>query len=160
MPSFDVVSEVDMHELQNAMDQTEREVTTRFDFKGSNATITKKDNEITLSANSDFQIKQMLDILYQKMAKRGIDIQTLDVGKIEPSGKTANVKINVRQGIDKELSKKIVKFIKESKVKVQAAIQGEQVRITGKKRDDLQEIIALLRTAELDMPLQFTNFRD
>ena len=160
MPSFDVVSEVDMHELQNAIDQTEREVTTRFDFKGSNAKIEKNDNVITLTASNDFQIKQMLDILYQKMAKRGIDIQTLDVGKIEPAGKGANVKINVRQGIDKELSKKIVKYVKDSKVKVQAAIQGEQVRITGKKRDDLQEIIALLRTADLGLPLQYTNFRD
>lgn len=164
MPSFDVVSEVDMHELANAVDQANREVETRFDFKGSDARFEQKDTELTLSALSDFQLKQMLDILRLKMVKRGVDIQCLDVGQPETSNLRARQKVTVRQGLDSESAKQVVKLIKESKAKVQAAIQGEQVRVTGKKRDDLQEVIALLREglreSKLELPLQFTNFRD
>lgn len=160
MPSFDVVSEVDKHELTNAVDQTNRELGTRFDFKGSDAKVEEENDGLVLEANNDFQVKQMIDILYQKMTKRGIDIGSLDKKEIETRGMRARQKIVVRQGIDKELGKKIVKLIKDSKIKVQASIQGDQVRVTGKKRDDLQEVIALLRGAELEQALQFTNFRD
>jgi hypothetical protein len=160
MPSFDVVSEVDMHELANAVDQANREVETRFDFKGSDARIEEKGKELTLSARSDFQLKQMLDILRLKMVKRGVDIQCLDVGQPETSNLRARQKVTVRQGLESEAAKKIVKLIKDAKLKVQASIQGEQVRVTGKKRDDLQEAIALLRESKLELPLQFTNFRD
>jgi len=160
MPSFDVVSEVDKHELTNAVDQTNRELGTRFDFKGSDAKVEEENDGLVLEANNDFQVKQIIDILYQKMTKRGIDIGSLDKKEIETRGMRARQKIIVRQGIDKELGKKIVKLIKDSKIKVQASIQGEQVRVTGKKRDDLQEVIAFLRGAELGQALQFTNFRD
>lgn len=160
MPSFDVVSEVNMHELANALDQANREVSTRYDFKGADAKIEQLDNVLTLEAETEFQLDQMLSLLYQKLAKRGVDIGNLEVKPVVITGKRARQTINVRQGIDKELAKTIVKRIKESKLKVQAAIQGEQVRITGKKKDDLQEAIALLRTAKLDLPLQYTNFRD
>jgi len=160
MPSFDVVSEVDMHELANAVDQSNREVETRFDFKGSDARIEQKGTELTLSANSDFQLKQMMDILRLKMVKRGVDIQCLDVGQPETSNLRARQKVTVRQGLDSEAAKKVVKLIKDAKLKVQASIQGEQVRVTGKKRDDLQEAIALLRESKLELPLQYTNFRD
>jgi hypothetical protein len=160
MPSFDVVSEVDKHELNNAVDQTNRELGNRFDFKGADAKVEEESDGLVLEANNDFQVKQIVDILFQKMTKRGIDISSLDMQKIETRGMRARQKILVRQGIDKELAKKIVKLIKESKIKVQAAIQGEQVRVTGKKRDDLQEVMALLRGAELGQAVQFNNFRD
>ncbi len=160
MPSFDVVSEVDMHELVNAVDQSNREITNRFDFKGSDARVEQAENVLTLHASSEFQIDQMLDILYAKLAKRGVDIGCLDKGKVEAAGNKARQTLTVRQGIDADMARKVVKLIKDSKVKVQASIQGEQVRITGKKRDDLQEAIALLRKAELGLPLQYTNFRD
>jgi hypothetical protein len=160
MPSFDVVSEVDKHELNNAVDQTNRELGNRFDFKGADAKVEEESDGLLLEANNDFQVKQIVDILFQKMAKRGIDISSLEMQKIETRGMRARQKILVRQGIDKELGKKIVKLIKESKIKVQASIQGEQVRVTGKKRDDLQEVMALLRGAELGQAVQFTNFRD
>lgn len=160
MPSFDVVSEVDMHELANALDQTNREVTTRYDFKGADASVTQEDNVLTLEAENEFQLDQMLIILYQKMTKRNVDVGNLDVKPVEISGKRARQIINIRQGIDKDLARKIVKQVKESKLKVQAAIQGEQVRVTGKKKDDLQGVMALLRGAKLDLPLQYTNFRD
>lgn len=160
MPSFDVVSEIDMHELSNAVDQANREISARFDFKGSDAHIEQAKALLTLHANNEFQIKQMLDILHNKLVKRGIDLSALQEDKVTVSGSKAQQKITVRQGIDTELGKKIVKLIKDSKVKTQAAIQGEQVRITGKKRDDLQEVISLLRKAELGLPLQYTNFRD
>jgi hypothetical protein len=149
-----------MHELANAVDQANREVETRFDFKGSDARIEEKGKELTLSATSDFQLKQMLDILRLKMVKRGVDIQCLDVGQPETSNLRARQKVTVRQGLESEAAKKIVKLIKDAKLKVQASIQGEQVRVTGKKRDDLQEAIALLRESKLELPLQFTNFRD
>ena len=160
MPSFDVVSEVDMHELSNAVDQANREVTTRFDFKGSDAKFEQSGADLTLSAEGDFQLQQMMDILQKKMVKRGVDIASLDVGKPETTNMVARQKVTVRQGIDKEAAKKIVKLIKESKMKVQAAIQGEQVRVTGKKRDDLQGVMAMLKEQKLELPLQYTNFRD
>lgn len=160
MPSFDVVSEVDGHELQNALDQANREVGNRFDFKGSDAKVSENDGVLQLEAASKFQVAQMRDILLQKMAKRGLDIQCLESGVTEERGNRAYQKITVKQGIDKESGKKIVKLVKESKLKVQAAIQGEQVRITGKKRDDLQQVMALLRGSDLELPLQFNNFRD
>lgn len=160
MPSFDVVSEIDHHELDNAIDQTNRELGTRFDFKGTDAKVEKKDKQLTLFADSDFQIRQIIDIMNQKLSKRGIDIACMDKGKIETAGKQVRQVITVREGIDKELAKKIVKLVKESKIKVQASIQGEQVRVTGKKRDDLQGTMAMLKGEDLGLPLQFTNFRD
>lgn len=160
MPSFDVVSEVDMHELSNAVDQCNREVNTRFDFKGSDAKVEQKEGELTLSAENEFQLQQMMDILHIKMVKRGVDIGSLDVSEPETANMRAKQKVIVRQGIDKELARKITKLIKEEKLKVQAAIQGEQVRVTGKKRDDLQSVMAMLKGQKLDMPVQYTNFRD
>ena len=160
MPSFDVVSEVDMHELTNAIDQTNREVSTRFDFKGSNSRVERKEAEMTLIAPAEFQIDQIFDILQNKLAKRKIDTGSLDKGDIKESNNEARQIIIVKQGLDKELTKKITKLIKESKLKVQSTIQGEQVRVTGKKRDDLQTVMALLKDADLSLPLQYTNFRD
>ena len=160
MPSFDVVSEVDMHELANAVDQSNREIGNRFDFKGSDAHVAQAENVLTLHASSEFQINQMLDILYARLAKRGVDIGCMDKGKVEVAGNKARQTLTVRQGIDADLARRIVKLIKDTKIKVQASIQGEQVRVTGKKLDDLQEAIAMLRKAELSLPLQYTNFRD
>ncbi len=160
MPSFDVVSEIDEHELANAVDQANREIGARFDFKGSDAIIEVTDSVMTLSADSDFQIQQMQPIILQKMTKRGIDIGCLDHGDIQTSGQKAKQVIQVRQGIDKETASKIVKLIKGSKMKVQASIQGEQVRINGKKRDDLQSAIAMLKDSDVGIPLQYNNFRD
>ena len=160
MPSFDIVSEVDMHEVANALDQAVREVGTRFDFKGTNASYESKDNVVTQRATSDFQLQQMREILYGKLARRGIDIRCAETGKVEGVGKEVRQTITLRQGIDSDLARKIVKLVKDSKIKVQASIQGDQVRVSGKKRDDLQEAIAMLRKAELPLPLQFTNFRD
>ncbi len=160
MPSFDIVSEIDQHELTNAVDQTNREVGNRFDFKGSDAQVEQGDEELTLKAQNEFQLNQMRDILYQKMTKRNIELTALEEGQIVESGKTAQQKLKLRQGIDKELGKKITQLVKDSKMKVQASIQGDTVRVTGKKRDDLQEAIVLLRKADLGQPLQFNNFRD
>lgn len=160
MPSFDVVSEIDGHELQNAVDQANREISNRFDFKGSDAKIELTDSVMTLVADSDFQIQQMQPMIFQKLSKRGIDVKALDQGDIQTSGQKARQVITVRQGIDKETASKIVKAIKSSKVKVQAAIQGEQVRITGKKRDDLQGVISMLKDGDFGLPMQYTNFRD
>ncbi len=160
MPSFDIVSEVDTHEVTNAVDQTNREIGNRFDFKGTGATVEQGDTTLTLKSENEFQIKQMLDILYKKMAKRGIDIAALAEGEIESSGNRASLAITVRQGIDQDTARKIIKLIKETRLKVQASIQGEKVRVNGKKRDDLQEIIAMLRDASIDLPLQHINFRD
>ncbi|RKZ65416.1 MAG: YajQ family cyclic di-GMP-binding protein [Gammaproteobacteria bacterium] len=160
MPSFDVVSEVDMHELSNAIDQTNREVSTRFDFKGSNSRVECKEAEMTLIAPAEFQIDQIFDILQNKLSKRKIDTGCLDKGDIKESNNEARQIIIVKQGLDKELTRKITKLIKESKLKVQSTIQGEQVRVTGKKRDDLQAVMALLKDAGLSLPLQYTNFRD
>jgi len=160
MPSFDVVSEVDMHEVTNAVDQANREVTTRFDFKGTGSRYEHDAGVVTLITQSDFQLKQMQDILVGKLAKRGVDVACLDSADPELAGQEARQRVTLRQGIDKDLARRIVKRIKDGKIKVQAAVQGEQVRVTGKKRDDLQAVIADLRGADLGLPLQFTNFRD
>ncbi|MFK7888213.1 MAG: YajQ family cyclic di-GMP-binding protein [Gammaproteobacteria bacterium] len=160
MPSFDVVSEVDEHELANAVDQANREVGTRFDFKGIDARYEIKGPSVELNAEATFQLKQMLDILRMKMTKRSIDVSCLDVGSATETGRRAIQVATVRQGIETAMAKKMVKRIKDSKMKVQAAIQGEKLRITGKKRDDLQAVMALLREGEFGLPLQFDNFRD
>lgn len=160
MPSFDIVSEVDMPEVNNALDQARREVGTRFDFKGVDATFEIKDKEITLTADSEFQIEQMLDILKSKMVKRNVDVKSLEVGTVKQSGKQALLTITIQQGIDSDEARKLVKLIKDSKAKVQTAIQGDKLRVTGKKRDDLQGVIAMVREANLDLPVQFNNFRD
>ena len=160
MPSFDVISEVDMHEVTNAVDQANREVGTRFDFKGSNARFERTEAEITLHAQVDFQLKQMLDILRDKLARRGVDIACLETKDPEISLNQARQAVILRQGLNGPLAKEIVKRIKDAKLKVQAAIQGEKVRVTGKKKDDLQDVIALLRKEKLELPLQFNNFRD
>lgn len=160
MPSFDIVSEVDQHEVNNAVDQANREVGARFDFKGSDAKIEYVENSLKLEAQNEFQIDQMRDILEKKLAKRGIDLAALKPDKVEESGTRARQKIDVRQGIDQDTGRKLVKLIKESKLKVQASIQGDQLRVTGKKRDDLQEAIALLRKSDVGLPLQYQNFRD
>jgi uncharacterized protein YajQ (UPF0234 family) len=160
MPSFDVVSEVDHHELRNALDQANREIGTRYDFKGSNARIEQAGNELTLEAESEFQIKQMTPILKEKMSKRGIDVDCLDFADIVEMNRRARQQASVREGLDRDLARKMVKLIKDSKLKVQAAIQGEQLRVNGKKRDDLQQVMQILRDAKLGVPLQFNNFRD
>lgn len=160
MPSFDVVSELDGHEVANAVDQANREVDTRFDFKGSGAKFELAEFVVNLEAQADFQLKQMLDILTQKLARRGIDVACMKPEDPEIALNKARQKVVLRHGIDSDNARKIVKLVKESKLKVQSQIQGEQVRVTGKKRDDLQDVIALLRKSELGLPLQFTNFRD
>ena len=160
MPSFDVVSEVNHHELSNAVDQANREVATRFDFKGTGSNFELNGSLITMNTESDFQLQQMYDMLCNKLVKRGIDIACLK--KAEPiiQARTATQTVTVNEGIDTPTAKNMVKLIKQSKTKVQAAIQGEQLRVTGKKRDDLQAIIALLKDANLEIPLQYKNFRD
>ncbi|KEQ19208.1 YajQ family cyclic di-GMP-binding protein [Endozoicomonas numazuensis] len=161
MPSFDIVSEVDMHELANAVDQANRELATRYDFRGVDANFEKSgENQIVMTTDADFQLVQMVEMLKTKMVKRGIDVKCLEVKDHYGSGKQVKQDVVVRQGLDKEQAKKIVKMIKDAKLKVQPAIQGEQVRVTGKKRDDLQSAIALLREADTEMPLQYNNFRD
>ena len=160
MPSFDVVSEIDSHELSNAIDQANREVETRFDFRGSGAKYELKDFIVTLSAASDFQLKQMIDILIQKVSRRGIDVNAISPETPDLALNSAKQQVTMRHGIDTDTARKIVKIIKSSKIKVQAAIQGTQVRVSGKKRDDLQQTIQLLKEEKLGLPLQFTNFRD
>ena len=161
MPSFDIVSEVDQHEITNTLDQSNREISSRFDFKGSDAQVTQSnDNELLLEAQAAFQIEQMLDMLYKKAAKRGIDVKAFQAGEVTEQNRRARLTVAVQNGIATDMAKRIVKLIKDSKLKVQPAIQGEQVRVTGKKRDDLQQVIAMLREQELDIPLQFQNFRD
>jgi cyclic-di-GMP-binding protein len=160
MPSFDVVSELDGHEVANAVDQANREVDTRFDFKGSGARFEVADFVVSLEAQADFQLKQMIDILTQKLSRRGIDVACMKVEDAEIALNKARQKVLLKHGIESDLARKIVKLVKESKLKVQSQIQGDQVRITGKKRDDLQDAIALLKKAELGLPLQFSNFRD
>ncbi len=160
MPSFDVVSEVDLQEVRNAVDQANREVGTRYDFKGVDAKFELTDADIKLSAEVEFQLQQMMDILRQKLVKRKVDIASMDVKDPETSLSAASQHVIIKQGIDSETAKKMVKNIKGSKIKVQAQIQGEQVRVTGKKRDDLQQVITLLREADYGLPLQFDNFRD
>ena len=160
MPSFDIVSEFDSHELTNAVDQASREVGQRFDFKGTNAKFELKDATVKLTAPADFQLKQMIEILKLKLAKRGIDIACLKIDEPVVTGQTAKQLVTLRKGIETELGKKIQRQIKDSKLKVQAAIQDQQVRVSGKSRDDLQAAIALVKKGGYDMPLQFTNFRD
>jgi uncharacterized protein YajQ (UPF0234 family) len=160
MPSFDIVSELNQHEVVNAVDQATREVDTRFDFKGSDAKFELKDKVITLSAQADFQLKQMMEILKLRLSKRGIDVQCLKIDDPITTLSTARQIVTLREGIDSELAKKVQRAIKDSKIKVQAAFQDKQVRVTGKSRDDLQATMALIRGAKLEMPLQFTNFRD
>jgi len=161
MPSFDAVSKVDTAELTNAVDQTSREIGQRYDFKGSAAAIERSDDVLTLFADSEFQLKQITDILYGKAAKRGIDVASFDAQKVEAiGGDKAKQVIKVKQGIEKELAKKMVKLVKESGLKVQATIQGDELRVSGKKRDDLQACMALFRQTKLEQPIQFTNFRD
>ena len=161
MPSFDIVSKVNAAELTNAIDQVSREIGTRYDFKGTSAKIEHQEDLVTLYADSEFQLKQVQDIFYQRAAKRGIDVASFDPQKIDSiGGDKAKQIIKVKQGIDKELAKQIVRHIKDSGLKVQTAIQGEELRVTGKKKDDLQAAITLLRGAKLGQPLQFVNFRD
>ncbi|MFK8397397.1 YajQ family cyclic di-GMP-binding protein [Pseudomonas sp. BGr12] len=159
MPSFDVVSELDKHELTNALDNATKELDRRFDLKGK-CSFEAKEKSITLTAEADFMLEQMLDILRSSLVKRKIDAQCMEIKDSFASGKVVKQEVDFREGIDKDLAKKIVALIKDKKLKVQTAIQGEQVRVTGKKRDDLQEAIALLRGESLGMPLQFNNFRD
>ena len=160
MPSFDIVSELNPHEVANALDQANREVGTRFDFKGTGAKFELAELVITLSAPADFQLKQMMDILKLKLTKRGVDIVCMKVDEPVITGQIAKQVVTLRQGIDTELGKKLQRLLKDSKLKVQAAIQDKQVRVTGKSRDDLQSAIALVRGGKLELPLQFTNFRD
>lgn len=161
MPSFDIVSELDKHELQNALDQANKEVTTRYDFKGTGSSFELNGNTVTLQTESDFQLNQMYDILVQKANRRGIDVKCMDVKDPDVQLKSAKQVIEMKEGLDAPLAKKIIKAIKDSKLKVQAANQGDSIRVTGKKRDDLQQTMQLLRAMEeLEMPLQFNNFRD
>jgi hypothetical protein len=160
VPSFDAVSEVDAHELANAVDQAKRELETRFDFRGSGAAFELSDFVVTVTAPSEFQVRQMIPILTDKLARRKIDVGAMQAEEPEVTLNKAQQKIVLRNGIDPDHARKIVKTIKESKLKVQASIQGEQVRVTGKKRDDLQAVMQLLKKADLGLPLQFTNFRD
>lgn len=160
MPSFDVVSEVDTHELTNAVDQANREIGNRFDFKGVDATFELKDNVITMNAQVDFQLQQMLDILKGRLVKRQIDIACLKVEDPVVVGQRATQKVTVIQGIEADIARKIVKHVKDLKMKVQIAIQGEKLRVTGAKRDDLQKVIASLRQGDFGLPLQYNNFRD
>ncbi|MCQ4263767.1 YajQ family cyclic di-GMP-binding protein [Stutzerimonas stutzeri] len=159
MPSFDVVSELDKHEVTNAIDNAMKELDRRYDLRGKGS-FEQKDLTVQLTADAEFQLEQMLEILKLSLVKRKIDIQCLEIKDAYASGKSTKQEVVLREGIEKELAKKIVAHIKDAKLKVQAAIQGEQVRVTGKKRDDLQEAIAALRGHEFGMPLQFNNFRD
>lgn len=160
MPSFDVVSEVDMHELNNAIDQANREVSTRFDFKGADCSFKVNDEVITLAAEGEFQLKQMRDILRAKMIKRNIDTGSLDIQDVEGQLKNTRQKILLKLGLDGDAGRKVTKLIKAGKFKVQSQVQGNQVRVTGKKRDDLQQVMAMLREENLGVPVQFSNFRD
>lgn len=160
MPTFDIVSKLDIHEVNNAVDQANREVSTRFDFKDTDSHFDIKDTKIILTAPSDFHLKQMKDILSSKLTKRDVDIRSFHYQDPTISLKEAKQEVDMKQGIDQESAKNITKIIKNSKIKVQASIQGDQIRVSGKKRDDLQEAIALIRNEKLDLPLQFENFRD
>lgn len=160
MPSFDTVSEINHHEVANSVDQASREIEQRFDLKGTGARVSLEKNVISMVAGADFQLKQLREIVEAKLIKRGIDIVCLEEGKVEGAGKEVRQTLTVQEGIDQEHAKKIVALIKEAKLKVQASIQGDKVRITGKKKDDLQEAIALIRESKVGIPLQFNNFRD
>ena len=160
MPSFDIVSEFDMHEATNAVDQANKEVGTRFDFKGTDSSFELTDEKLIMISESAFQLQQMFSVICAKLSRRGIDIACMEVGDAKGSGKLMRQEITLKQGVDSATAKKIVKLIKDKKLKVQAAIQGEKVRVTGKNRDDLQEVIQMLRNEKLELPLQFDNFRD
>jgi cyclic-di-GMP-binding protein len=160
MPSFDTVSELNSHEVVNAVDQANRELSQRFDFKDTGARFELEELTVTLHAQVDFQLKQMLDILKLRLAKRGVDLACLEVKDPEITLSAARQQVVLRHGIDQDTGRKIVRLLKDSKLKVQASVQGEKVRVSGKQRDELQAAIALLRAAKLDRPLQFNNFRD
>ena len=160
MPSFDAVSEVDLHELTNAVDQASRIVTNRFDFKGVQASFEREERTVVITAEAEFQVVQMEDMLRSALIKCDIDPGAMDCGEMVTTGKQVKQTVVLRHGLDSAQCKTVVKQIKEAKMKVQAQIQGDQVRVTGKKRDDLQSAMALLRKAEIGLPLQFTNFRD
>lgn len=160
MPSFDVVSELNRHEVRNAVDQANREIDTRFDFRGTDARYELEGAEITIDAQAEFQLKQMLDILKLKLAKRGVDLVCLEEKDPEVNLARAKQKILLREGVDADAARTIQRAVKDSKLKVQAAIQGDKVRISGRSKDDLQAAIALLRRTKVDVPLQFNNFRD
>ena len=160
MPSFDIVSEVDLHEFTNAVDQASRVIDTRFDFKGIDAKFERQDISVTLFAEADFQLTQMADMLRASLIKCKIDPLAMSEGEVETAGMQVKQLVSMQNGLEQPLAKKIIKLIKDSKMKVQSQIQGDQVRVTGKKRDDLQQAMALLRDADLDQPLQFNNFRD
>jgi len=161
MPSFDIVSEIDKPELTNAVHQTNKELGTRFDFKGSDARVESAENRLTVFADNDFQLRQAVDVLCMRLAKRNVDLACLKYHEIEEIGADkARQYIDLQEGIDSELARKLVKQIKDKKLKVQTAIQGEQLRVTGKKRDDLQVVMAFLRESDVGIPLQFNNFRD
>lgn len=161
MPSFDIVSEVEVEEIRNATENTQRELATRFDFRGVDVKVEFKDGEVTLSSEADFQCQQLLDMLRGNLVKRKVDPYVIDVDEEAlHSGKIFSLQVRFKQGIDQPTAKKVVKLVKDAKMKVQAAIQGEKIRITGKKRDDLQAVMALVRGAGLGLPFQFDNFRD
>ena len=160
MPSFDIVSEVDEQEVRNAVENATRELSTRFDFRGVDASFEWKTDQTTMRAEGDFQLGQMQDILRNKLVKRGVDPESIDTSTPVHSGKSWSQVVTFKNGIEASVAKKVVKAIKDSKIKVQVAIQGEEVRVTGKKRDDLQEVMALVRNGELGQPFQFKNFRD
>ncbi|MBY7898493.1 YajQ family cyclic di-GMP-binding protein [Vibrio fluvialis] len=160
MPSFDIVSEIDVVELRNAVDNSNRELATRFDFRNVEASFELKEETVKLAAEGDFQLQQLMDILRNNLAKRGVDPRSMDVKASVHSGKHWYKDVVFVQGIETDLAKKVVKMIKDAKLKVQASIQGDKVRVTGKKRDDLQTVIALLRDSDLEQPFQYNNFRD
>ncbi len=160
MPSMDVVSEINLEEVRNACDNATRELTTRFDFRGVEASIEWKKPNVTVKTESDFQVKQLIDMLRTQLVKRKIDAKAMTVGEPEFSGRNCSAQISFKEGIEQPTAKKIVKLIKDSKLKVQAAIQGEQLRVTGKKRDDLQAVMRLIKEADLEQSFQFNNFRD
>jgi uncharacterized protein YajQ (UPF0234 family) len=160
MPSFDIVSEVNRQEVMNAVNQANRELDKRFDFKGANAKFELEGDQVTMRAPNDFQLKQMFDILTERLSSRKVDIRCLHIDPPQVNVGQAWQLVTVRQGIEAELAKKIVKMIKDEKLKVQAAIQGVQVRVSGKKRDDLQQVIGTIKKVNLGMPLQFINYRD
>ena len=160
MPSFDIVSEIDLHELRNAVDQANREINNRFDLKGTSAKFELDQKQVKITADSEFQANQLKDILITKLIKRSIDPKCADIGEIQPFGKVVHLMVGIREGLEQDLSRKIIKLIKTEKLKVQTAIQGEKLRVIGKKRDVLQDVIALIKQESLEWPLQYNNFRD
>ncbi|MBF0283848.1 MAG: YajQ family cyclic di-GMP-binding protein [Magnetococcales bacterium] len=161
MPSFDIVSEVPLQEVDNAVNQASKEIDTRYDFKNSKSRLEREENIITVIADDDYKLEQVLEVLRVKFVRRQVDHRAISYGTVEPAaGGLVRQKLTVRQGVEQELAKKIIKLIKDGKLKVQAAIQGDAVRVTGKNRDDLQAVIALVKGGGFDLPLQFTNFRD